>query len=334
MQRVGGLLPKILTWENFLRAAHRAGRGKRERPATRAFFAELEQNLTNLIRRVRNRDLQVGQYARFIVRDPKRRVIYAPSFPERVLHHALMDHCEAVFERASIHDSYACRAGKGQQAAVERAIRFAARYPFFLKMDIRRFFDSIDQDILVGQLARLFRERRLLEIFGQIIGSYSTARGKGLPIGALTSQHFANSYLSPLDRFLKESLRARTYVRYMDDFVIWGASSAELKSCQHEVESFVSDHLHLDLRPTPFINRTSLGMDFLGYRVFPGYIRLTRQSKQRFSRKLRRYVEDYRRGRRTERELQQRLAALVAFPRFARSWQFRRRVLERWAGEI
>ena len=200
--------------------------------------------------------VRVGDYHYFTIHDPKERTICAAHFRERVLHHAVMNVCEPVLERAAVFDSYACRKGKGQLAA--------------------------------------------------------------------------NFYLAPLDRFIKEHLCREAYVRYMDDFVVWGDSSGELGEVRRQIEAFLASELHLALKPSASLNRTAFGMDFLGYRILPHQLRLARRSKLRFTHKFRRYEEEWMAGRWTELELQQRMQALVAFtlPACSRSW--RRHVLDRF----
>ena len=333
MRRCGGLLPRIVSWENFVLAAHKAALGKRDRPPIQEFFENFEINLSDLITQVNRGNLVLGEFTRFTIHDPKRREICAPSFKERVLHHALMNYCEPAFERRLIHDTYACRKGKGQQAALNSAMKCAARNRFFLKLDIRRFFDSIDHQVLYNQLSKLFREPGLLNLFGKIVQSYYKVPRKGLPIGALTSQHFANSYLAPLDRFIKERLRCRGYVRYMDDFVVWGQSSKDLMTVYTAIKEFLMDNLKLEVKAA-FINRSQLGLDFLGYRVYPGWVRLSHRSKQRYARKLRNLVKSYEENMIGESKLQKHLESLTAFTRFAKSRTFRRRVLRKFMVEV
>ena len=195
----------------------RRSRGRRAASgpsATRPRSAlRLDENLAGLARDLAEGTYTVGPYHQFTIFDPKERLITAPCFRDRVLHHALTLVCEPVFERFLIADTFACRRGKGREAAVERAKQFARRYPWFLKLDIRKYFNSIDHEILLGLLARKFKDRRLLDLFGRIIASYEVAPGRGVPIGSLTSQHFANFYLGWLDRFVKEGLRAGGYVQ-------------------------------------------------------------------------------------------------------------------------
>ncbi len=274
--------------------------------------------------------VRVGDYHLFQIFDPKERTICAASFQERVMHHAVMAVCEPVLERAAVFDSYACRKGKGRLAAVERATGYARQHEWFLKMDVRKYFNSVDHGVLERLLARKFKDPLALALFRQIIGSYETAPGRGLPIGNLTSQHFANYYLAPLDRFVKERLGRRAYVRYMDDFVVWGGCREELKAVRDRVRDFMVAELKLELKAEPCLNRTALGMDFLGYRLFPRSVRLARRSKNRFARKFRRYERAFVQGQWGEAELQRRMQALLSFVMAADSGAFRRHVLERF----
>ena len=323
MKRHGQLLARIAEPANLRLAFWKAAKGKRAKPDCRAFQHGIDANLAELHGQLLSGHVPVGDYRTFIVHDPKERTICAAAFRERVLHHALMNVCEPVLERAAIFDSYACRKGKGQRAAVRRAESYARQHDWFLKMDVRKYFDSINQRVLLALLARKFKDAAVLDVFEKILASYETKPGCGLPIGNLTSQHFANFYLAPLDRFLKEHLGCRAYVRYMDDFVVWGDSGAELRAVWREVEAFMTAELRLTLKPNVAVNKTAFGMDFLGYRIFPRELRLARRSKLRFASKFRRYEQAWAEGRWTEWQLQQRMQALLAFtlPARSRNWR-------------
>ena len=372
MKRAGQLLEAIADAGNLRLAFWKAAKGKRAKADCRAFQARLDANLTALRADLLASTARVGDYHYFTIHDPKERTICAASFRERVLHHALMNVCEPVLERAAIFDSYACRRGKGQLAAVRRAAAYAGRYGWFLKMDIRKYFNSVDHDAMRGLLRRKFKDAAVLAVFDQVLASYQTAPGRGLPIGNLTSQHFANFYLGPLDRFVKEGLRhaeaeresereserghscplglpsspgqadrnvraparapdgALAYVRYMDDFVVWGDSGAELRAVWQAVEAFLAVELRLELKPNVALNKTAFGMDFLGYRLHPDELRLARRSKLRFARKFHQYEREHAEGRWTERHLQQRVQALVAFTLPAQSRNWRKHVMKRF----
>ena len=322
------LWPRIINWENFLSALHLASKGKRERRASKIFHARLRENLSDLIDEVNRGRYEPGEYGKFIVHDPKRREIHAPAFRDRVLHHAILNQCEPVFERVLINDTYACRKFKGQHRAVERALENAGNRTFFLKLDIRRYFDSIVHENVERLLRRLFRERALLDLFHRIIRSYATSPGRGVPIGALTSQFIANHYLSPLDRHVTESLSFRAYVRYMDDFVVWDDSSHRLQEAKHRIEDFLASELGLELKDFPFVQRTSVGMDFLGFRIYPRHIGLTRDSRKRYRNKCWALLNPNC-APRSEEELQVRLQSLNQFVQFAQCWHFRRNVIQR-----
>ena len=329
MKRTGHLMEAIANPENLRLAFWKAARGKRSRPDCRRFQAGLDVNLGCLREQLLAGEVPLGQYRQFKVFDPKERTIRVAGFRERVMHHALMNHCEPILDRAAVFDSYACRKGKGRLAAIDRALGFARRYGWFLKMDVRKYFDSVDHATLMELLERKFKDPTLLSLFARIVASHGGEAGRGLPIGNLTSQHFANYYLAPLDRFLKERWRRRAYVRYMDDLVVWGHSTGELCEIRDQVQRFLAFELKLELKPVG-INRTALGMDFLGFRLYQDRVKLSRRSKLRFARKFRRYERSWREGRWTELQLQQRMQALLAFVVEADSVGFRRRVLERF----
>lgn len=333
MKRHGQLMEAIAEPANLRLAFWKAAKSKRAKADCRAFQDRLDENVASLQAELLSGSVAVGEYHTFTIHDPKERTICAASFRERVLHHALMNVCEPVLERAAIFDSYACRKGRGQQVAVRRAMGYARQNGWFLKMDIRKYFDSIDQEVLRGLLARKFKDAGVLEVFDRILATYQTAPGRGLPIGNLTSQHFANYYLAPLDRFLKEGLQCRSYVRYMDDFVVWGETAAELREVWRQVEDFLTTELKLELKSNVMLNRTERGMDFLGYRIFPSDLRLARRSKRRFASKFRGYEREHRDGVWSELDLQQRMTALIAFTLPCRSGGFRRNVIERFGAE-
>jgi len=330
MKRQGNLMATIAEPDNLRRAFWKAAKSKRGKADCRAFQEQLDSRLADLRSELLEGRVSVGEYHTFLIKDPKERMICAASFRERALHHALMNVCAPALERAAIFDSYACREGKGQQAAVLRAASHARHHGWFLKMDIRKYFDSIDHAILLRLLERKFKDPSVMKLFRRILDSYETSPGCGLPIGNLTSQHFANHYLAPVDRLITEQLGGSTYVRYMDDFVVWGDSRAGMRETWRRVEEFLTTELRLELKANVSLNRTSHGMDFLGCRVFPHEVRLARRSKLRFQRKFRAHELERVEGRWTDLESQQRMTALVAFTLPWRSRNFRSHVVRRF----
>ena len=330
MKRVGQLFDAIADRENLRWAFWKASRGKAASRAVRAFAADLDGNLFRMGRGLRNGTMELGRFDQSVISDPKQRIITAPRFDERVLHHAIMNVCEPVFEHWLIRDTYACLRGRGREAAIAKARLVSAREDFFLKTDIRKYFDSVSHDILVARLGRLFKDRRLLDLLERIVRSFRGSSGRGLPIGSLMSQHFANFYLGWFDRFVKETLRVRGYVRYMDDMLLWGSSAAALRDALGRCRTYLEEQLLLEFKPEPYINRTRHGVDFLGCRVFPDHVILNRRSRRRFADKLRDLEQRFLDGEIGEDELQARGTSLVAFSLAAgaKSWHFRRAVLK------
>lgn len=230
------------------------------------------------------------------MRDPKPRRICAAPFHDRVVFHAICNVLEPLFERRLIFDTWACRQGKGNHAAVKRAQYFAQRRDYFLQCDVRKYFDSIDHVILKNLLRRIIKDRPLLELLDRIIdhGPPDMPPGKGLPIGNLTSQHFANLYLGELDHFLKERLRIKSYIRYMDDMLLFADDKIELHQGLAELRAFLRDQLSLSLKnENPCPMPVHVGIPFLGFRVFPAIIRLDRRALRRFRRRFRARERQY-----------------------------------------
>ncbi|HOD42247.1 MAG TPA: reverse transcriptase/maturase family protein, partial [Candidatus Wallbacteria bacterium] len=267
---------------------------------------------------------------RFKVMEPKERLICAASFPERVLHHAIINICEPVFERYAIFDSFACRKFKGSHVAVKRAFLFARRSQYYLKLDIAKYFESIDHEVLNEKLKRIFKDRQLLILFEKIIASYETASAKGLPIGNLTSQHFANFYLGPLDHYIKENLGRGLYIRYMDDFITFGESKDEMKSLLKLIRAFLRTELRLELKNDIRINENDEGIEFLGYRIYPDKIRLSRRSARRFKRKFIACEKKLASNQWSEREYSRHMEPLIAFTKVAGANAFRAAIISKY----
>ncbi len=330
MKRYTNVYSAIKDPDNIRLAFLKAARGKRDKTDVAAFASDFEANIQNLYNQLDNLCLDVGHYHFFKVWDPKQRMICAASFPERVLHHAIMNICEPTLDRYAIFDSYACRNGKGLHRAVYRARQYAGKYPWFLKLDIRKYFDSIDHGILMNMLEKRFKDKPVLEIFRQIVDTYETGPGCGLPIGNLVSQHMANFYLGIFDHWVKETLRIKGYVRYMDDFILFGPDQGTLKSSLRAVQCFLGKTLKLELKDDIQLNRSRLGIPFLGYRVFPGYTRLAVRSKKRFLRKFRQYEKQRRLGLWSEQEFTAHVEPLVEFTKLANAKGFRANVINQF----
>ncbi|GHV24806.1 hypothetical protein FACS1894176_01900 [Bacteroidia bacterium] len=321
-------MPVIVDPDNLRLAFWKARKGKDTRPEVNEFRADLDNHLLQLRKELLSGKINAGNYTYFKVYDPKERLICAAPFRERVLHHALMNICHPRFEKFQLAESYATRPGKGQYAALEKAHKHVKQYRWFCKLDVRKFFDSINHEVLYSLLCRKFKDPVLLEIFRQIIDSYASAPGRGLPIGNLTSQYFANFYLSAADHYIKEVLQVPAYVRYMDDMVLWHSDKQLLLKAAEKLEIYIRCSLKMELKPQ-CVNTVDRGVPFLGYVLFPEVVRLNKNSKKRFLRKYKKYEEKLRSGSWSQQEYACHILPLMAFTRFADARNFRRKMIEK-----
>lgn len=326
MKRANNLLPKIEDIDNLRLAFWKASKGKRHSASVLAYQADLEANLCDLQQQIRSGYVMVGDYRYFLVYEPKEREICASAFREQVLHHALMNVCHAHFDKKLIYDSYASRKNKGTYAALDRAKGYCKKHKWYLKMDVRKFFASIHHDVLKAQLGRLFKEERLLRIFFQLIDSYEASPKRGLPIGNLTSQYFANHFLSGLDHYIKEELGCKAYVRYMDDMVLWHNEKQKLKETREAITTYLAEELWLEVKPVQ-LNKVVLGLPFLGYRLFVHHGRLLQKSKQRFIRKIHNAIADWHEQYLDDAYAAARVLPLLAFIGHTDTQGFRKSVL-------
>lgn len=305
MKSVGNLWPQLISWPNMLLALQRCRRRKRFSMAAAEFDFDSMNNLLALHRELTSFRWLPGQYHHFQITDPKPRRISAAPFRDRVVHHAIVNVLEPIFEKRFIHDSYACRRGKGTHRAIQRAQQFLRRFPWTLKTDIVQFFPSIDHQLLLQRLGRIIRDDRMLQLITLVIDSgrevpdaeaprfvfpgddlFSQLRPRGLPIGNLTSQFFANVYLDSMDHFIREELRVPGYVRYSDDLVLFGNSSESMWEYGSAIEAFAARlRLRLHERKTHVAPATQ-PLNFLGMRISRDQIRLRSQGIRRFTRRL------------------------------------------------
>lgn len=322
MKRKGYLMEQIADMSNLELAYHKAQKGKGDKAQVYQFGKNLRKNLRVLQAQIRSGEVEIGGYHYFTVYDPKKRQICAAPFAQRVLHHALMNVCHSFFEKAQAADSYASRIGKGTYAALERAKDFNRRFPWFLKLDVRKYFDSIHHGVLRKQLCSMFKDGRLLRVFDDIIDSYCVKPDRGVPIGNLTSQYFANHYLSAADHFAKEGLSLPAYVRYMDDIVFWHDDKEALLDAGRRFQHYLETNLQLELKPF-CLNKNTAGLPFLGYLLFPDTTRLVKRSRDRYIVKMKKYDRNLHEGIWTQKEYQQHVEPLTAFTLHADAKAFR-----------
>jgi RNA-directed DNA polymerase len=304
----------LTSWENLLRAYRDASRGKRRHTQVAAFEHRLEDRLVALREDLLARTYRPGAYSSFFIHEPKRRLISAAPFRDRVVHHALVQMIEPRFERSFIADTYANRKGKGTHRALDRCQRLARRYPYVLQLDLRQFFPSIDHAILRGILAAKIKDAGVLWLIDRILESgegvlsesydmiyfpgdnlFAINRPRGLPIGNLTSQFWGNVMLSPLDHFVQRELRTGGYVRYVDDLLIFGSDKVILHRAKRAVVERLAGlrlSVHRGAHPRP----VEEGIPFLGFVVYPDRRRLKRRKGITYRRRLASLVEAWRAG--------------------------------------
>ena len=302
------LFERLCSFDNLWQAFHQARRGKRTKGAVAAFEYHLERNLFTLEQELREGSYQPGDYRHFYIYEPKKRKISAAPFRDRVVHHALCNLIMPIWEARFIDNSYACRVGKGTHAALDRAQFYARHYRYVVQGDIVQFFPSIDHTMLRSLLARRIADPRVMALIDLILQSGAgvleseytiqhfpgddlftpLVRARGLPIGNLTSQFWANVYLHELDTFVTQQLQHGAYVRYADDWLLFGDDKAELVRQQQHIETMLVDlRLVLHDRKTQRYP-VDTGIPFLGFRLFPNYRRLKRPNVIRFKRRMRR----------------------------------------------
>jgi RNA-directed DNA polymerase len=314
-RRFGDLFERVASLGNLFAAAKKALRGRGLKMPAVAFAADLETEVVALSYELRSGSYRPGAYHYFEIFEPKRRLVAAAPFRDRVVHHAICRVIEPIWERRFIADNYACRPGKGTHAAMRRARAFARHHPWALSCDIQRYFPSVSHSVLMSTITRVIADERLLRLIRLILASHVPAAGgcggevrpecepgggcggTGLPIGNLTSQFFANVMLDPFDHFVTEVVRPSGYVRYMDDFVVFGESRAELRATGRRLRDRLAG-LELAIHPDKYqLGRTASGVDFVGFRVFAdGRIRLREKSLKNFRRRYRRLLAGVQRG--------------------------------------
>lgn len=290
--KISHLYRKIISIENLFQAWDEFKRGKHSKKDVQKFELRLEDNLFNLHQNLKTKTYRHSSYTAFNIYDPKFRHIHKALVRDRVVHHAIVSKIEPIFDKSFIFDSYSCRKGKGMHRAVKRLSNFARKVSrnytgkcFVLKMDIKKFFASIDHEILIDFLKKKLADEDLIWLLQNIIHSFS--EGKGIPIGNLTSQIFANIYLNKLDKFVKNELRIKYYIRYADDFVILSNEKEYLKNLIPIIDQFLRDNLKLSIHQEKIVIRKLIqGIDFLGYIVLPQYLLPRTKTRRRIFRKL------------------------------------------------
>lgn len=332
------LFEQIISSENLFIAWERFKKGKRNKRDVAKFEFQLEQNIFSLHRDLKGMKYRHGPYFGFYIRDPKVRHIHKATVRDRIVHHAVFRVLNIVFEPTFIATSFSCRIGKGNhkgmQVLAHMARKASANYTrpcYALKCDIRKFFDSVDHGILLALLEKRITDKDILRLLREIIGSFSTSgtlfEKRGLPIGNLTSQLFANVYMNELDQFIKHELKIRYYARYTDDFVIISGTDKEFDYLLERITNFLRDRLRLGLHPHKVMIRKLLhGIDFLGYVIRPHHKLPRRKTRRRIERKLGQRLNEYKEGKIEETSLKQSLLSYLGLLSHANAHRFAERL--------
>ncbi len=340
------LYPRIYSFENLYRSFRAARKGKRDRMAVAGFELDLEQNLLALSDELRFLRYEPGSYTNFTIFEPKRRLISAAPFRDRVVHHALCNVIEPIWEKRFIDTSYACRLGKGTHKALDLCHAWVRKYRYSFHGDIVKYFPSIDYEILRGLLTRRIADKQVLWLIDRILNSsvgllqgeypmtyfagddlFAALRPRGLPIGNLTSQFWANVYLHELDKYVKHELHCDAYLRYMDDFVLFSDDKKQLHGWRETIADFLARRLRLVMHPKKcVVAPTQTGLDFCGFRLYPTHRRLRRSSVRRFVRRFRRQNVAYREGELALEDLHISVRSWIAHAAHGDTWRLRQRI--------
>ena len=334
MKTFKNLYPQITAFENVYSAYLKARKSKRYRDYTLSFTNNAEEEIWSIITDLKGKIYQPGDYHTFKVYEPKERLICAAPFRDRVVHHTLCNVIEPLFDRTFIHDSYACRKGKGTHRAIYRAWEFMRKNKYVLKCDIRKYFPSIDHDILKAIIRKKLRCPDTLWLLNKIIehgNVVSDTHGRGLPIGNLTSQFFANLYLNELDYYVKQHLKAQNYVRYMDDFMLFHIDKSFLHDSKAAIRNFL-ETMKLELKPGKSeIFPVKNGFEFIGFYHRSDRVRIKKDSVRRFRRRLREMRWKYYRGIGSLDKIGESIRCWSAHASYADSYRLRRSLLRGYA---
>lgn len=334
MKTYNNLYEAICDFDNIHLAYLKARRNKRYRVDVLQFSCNLEHNLNNIQSELLSRQYKTGTYRMFYVYEPKKRMILSLPFKDRVVQHAICNVIEPIFDKRFIYDSYACRADKGIHKGSSRLTQFLRRARnkwdrvYCLKCDIKQYFPSINHNILSDILGRTITCRDTLTLLDGIIRSHNALEGESIPIGNLTSQLFANVYLNELDYYMKQHLKIKLYIRYVDDFIVLDDDKKALRDLKDNVEAFLKRKLRLALNRKSGIAPVDRGVDFLGYRTWADY----KLIRKRSIRNIRRGITKLTKDGKTPAEIQRAMSSWLGYCTHADMWGLRGKIMGEMGG--
>lgn len=338
------IFERLINLENLFLAWKEFRKGKTKRKDVQEFEFNLEDNIFELYQDLRNKTYQHSNYTLFYIQDPKLRHIHKAEVRDRIVHHLVSKYLQQVYDKTFIYDSYSCRTGKGTHRAVNRLKSFTLKESknnktnfCLLKCDIKKFFDTLDHRVLIDILRQKIKDKDLLWLTKEIISSFHKTKNKGIPLGNLTSQWFANIYLNGLDQFIKHNLKVEHYIRYTDDFVILDKDKEKLQSLVILINNFLKTKLNLSLHPNKIIIRKyNQGTDFLGYVSLPYYRVLRTKTKRRMFRKIENKIKEFKQNEISEESLNQTIQSYLGILSHCNSYKLRRELEDKiqiWLGE-
>ena len=322
MKRHGELFPQIIAEENIELAFAKARKGKAWQNSVKEVEREREEKLEALRNMLVDGTFKTSVYKVTVIHEPKERQIFIlPFYPDRIVQHAIMNIVAPLWDSMFIHDSYACRTGKGQHAGSKRCMQFVRRNAWVCQFDISKFYPSIPHENLLKVIGRKIKDERVMRLFADIIGSIGD--GRNVPIGNYTSQWYGNLYLNEVDQIVKHQLHVRDYIRYCDDFLLFGNDKDEMKRLADTVEAFVSEKLMLTLSKKA-LYPTSHGVDFLGYRHFPnGKILVRKSTAKRVRQRLKEIPWELKHGKITKEQAEGKIASAHGWLKHANTHHLR-----------
>lgn len=348
MKRAKNLWQKVISFKNLYLASRKAQKGKRFRENILEFNDQIENNLLQLQQELQTKSYQPGEYHTFRIYEPKPRLISAAPYRDRLVHHALCNIIVPLMEKSFIHDSYANRIGFGSHRALRRFTEFARSSRYILQCDIKKYFPSIDHEILKQQIREKIKCQDTLWLIDAIIDNSNrqepvtdylfgddllntTERKKGLPIGNLTSQFFSNWMLNGFDHFIKEKLRVHKYLRYVDDFALFSDDREFLADARIAIEDYLAA-LRLRIHPVKSqLFETEGGASFVGFRVLPDRVRVRNDNLRRSRYRLRQMQYDYRYGQISLEKLIERIQSWEAHLKHGDTYQLRKNIFDAWS---
>lgn len=345
MKRYGNLYTDIINFQNLTLAANKAQKGKRFKENVLEFNYNRERELIILEQELRDKTYQHGNYKTFYIREPKIRMISAAPYRDRVVHHALCNIINPIFERTFINNSYANRVGFGTHKALRKFIQYSRTSRYVLQCDIEKYFPSIDHEILKIMIEKKIKCRDTLWLIESIIDNSneqipvnhcfddedlltSISRRKGLPMGNLTSQFFANIFLNGLDHFVKENLKVNKYLRYVDDFSLFSDEREFLCYARQEIEKYLAS-IKLRIHSVKSqLFETKIGATFVGFRVFPDRVKVKNDNLHRGRRRIKRLKQELANGTITLEEMSRSLQSWFAHLQHGDTRQLREKLFD------